>query len=260
MATSTTALRAPLLHLRPRAGILAAAAAAAATAIPPAPPRPPRRPYATTSSTSSSKAPPDPNKPILLEQPTKFVPPSHGSRRRGEWTMPRIYGRRWAGSDDGQVATAAGNNSRWYPGLMAPAGSWEHWFWHSRAVHTWITMGTLVSLAVSTFILNFTTNSPFRHELPENALFWQDPIEFVSRWRHVIRLHDEDRNKKLVEMRNRQADDALKRRQYMRAHGIETEGVLGKLIKSDDEEATAEKEEKVPVTKVGERMARSGGQ
>lgn len=72
-------------------------------------------------------------KPIVLEKPAKFNPPSHGSRLKRN-TLPKHYGP--------QLTTEeiAAQNKRHYPGMMAPEGSWSHWFWHSRLLHTFITM------------------------------------------------------------------------------------------------------------------------
>lgn len=80
--------------------------------------------FASTNSSS---------KPIVLEKPAKFNPPSHGSRLKKN-TTPKHYG---------PVLTAeeiSAQNKRHYPGMMAPKGSWSHWFWHSRILHTCITM------------------------------------------------------------------------------------------------------------------------
>lgn len=73
------------------------------------------------------------SKPIVLEKPLKFNPPSHGSRLRKN-TMPKHYG---------GVTTAeerAAQRIRSYPGIMAPEGTWSHWFWHSKSLHVFISM------------------------------------------------------------------------------------------------------------------------
>lgn len=74
-----------------------------------------------------------PSKPIVLEKPAKFNPPSHGSRLKKN-TIPRHYGPQLTKEE------IAVQNTRDYPGMMAPAGTWSHWFWHSRLLHTFITM------------------------------------------------------------------------------------------------------------------------
>lgn len=81
--------------------------------------------YASTADSSQ--------KPIVLEKPSKFNPPSHGSRLKKNST-PRHYGPQLT-KDEIDV-----QNTKHYPGMMAPQGSWSHWFWHSRLLHTFITM------------------------------------------------------------------------------------------------------------------------
>lgn len=34
----------------------------------------------------------------------------------------------------------AAQKQKSYPGLMAPEGTWTHFFWHSRMLHVFITM------------------------------------------------------------------------------------------------------------------------
>jgi hypothetical protein len=78
------------------------------------------------------------DKPIVLEKPLKFNPPSHGSRLRNK-TMPKYYG--------GVVTPEelAAQRQKSYPGMMAPEGTVAHFFWHSRMLHTCITLVRLYS-------------------------------------------------------------------------------------------------------------------
>lgn len=73
-------------------------------------------------------------KTIVLEKPAKFNPPSHGNRLPRGAPAPKYYGPQLTEAD------IAAQNARNYPGLMAPEGTWAHYFWHSRVLHTWITM------------------------------------------------------------------------------------------------------------------------
>lgn len=75
-------------------------------------------------------------KPIVLEKPLKFNPPSHGSRLKRNVT-PRHYGPQLTPEE------VAAQNQRFYPGVMAPEGTWSHWFWNSRLLHVFITMVSL---------------------------------------------------------------------------------------------------------------------
>lgn len=76
-------------------------------------------------------------KPIVLEKPEKFNPPSHGARLPKKNKRPEQF-QHYGGSlsaDD-----LAAQRRREYPGLPAPEGTWAHWFWRSRALHLSITM------------------------------------------------------------------------------------------------------------------------
>lgn len=72
-------------------------------------------------------------KPIVLEKPEKFNPPSHGARLPKK-TTPRHYG--------GPLTDEEANiqKRKEYPGLMAPKDTWAHWFWHSQGLHLFISI------------------------------------------------------------------------------------------------------------------------
>lgn len=72
------------------------------------------------------------SKPLVLEKPTKFNPPSHGARRRTE--APRYPGPQLSAEEK------AKQDTKKYPNMMPPEGSFMHWFLHNRAIHMWITM------------------------------------------------------------------------------------------------------------------------
>lgn len=88
---------------------------------------------ASSSSSSSTTAGKGPAKQIVLEKPEKFNPPSHGSRLPKR-TTPRHYG------GDLSAAEVQTQKKADYPGLMAPEGTWAHWFFHSRALHLFISL------------------------------------------------------------------------------------------------------------------------
>ena len=48
--------------------------------------------------------------------------------------MPKHYGPKLTSEE------VVEQGKKHYPGLMAPEGSWSHWFWHSKVLHTFITM------------------------------------------------------------------------------------------------------------------------
>lgn len=87
------------------------------------------RPLSTTAR-HLAKKPPAP-KPPILEKPTKFSPPSHPSRRTTK-QEPRHYG----GSLSKEELEA--QERRDYPTLMAPPGTWAHYFWTNKLIHVYI--------------------------------------------------------------------------------------------------------------------------
>lgn len=94
--------------------------------------------YASASSKGAKQAP---GKPIVLEQPTRFNPPSHGARLpRKDRPQQQHYGGSLS-SDE-----VASQRRREYPGLMAPRGTWAHWFWNSQGLHLSITLVSIHGL------------------------------------------------------------------------------------------------------------------
>lgn len=86
-------------------------------------------------ASASSKDPKAAGKPIVLEQPTRFNPPSHGARLpRKDRPRQQHYG----GSLSSEEISS--QRRREYPGLMAPQGTWAHWFWNSQGLHLSITL------------------------------------------------------------------------------------------------------------------------
>ena len=89
------------------------------------------------SSTSSSQ---NPNKPIVLEQPDKFRPPSHPSRLTSRRRAPAAYNQ---GTTAEEKET---QKTRTYPHMFPEKGSFMHWFLTDRWIHIWITMVRTYSL------------------------------------------------------------------------------------------------------------------
>lgn len=76
-----------------------------------------------------------PGKPIVLEQPTRFNPPSHGARLpRKDRPQQQHYG----GSLSSEEVSSQRRSE--YPGMMAPQGTWAYWFWNSQSLHLSITL------------------------------------------------------------------------------------------------------------------------
>ncbi len=96
----------------------------------------PRR-HASTSSGS----PPQPKK-IVLEQPDKFRPPSHASKRNARSTTA-MYGGGAAYNQGMSAAERAKSRQKSYPHMFPNEGTTMHWFLTTRWVHVTITMVSL---------------------------------------------------------------------------------------------------------------------
>ncbi|UNI19790.1 hypothetical protein JDV02_005944 [Purpureocillium takamizusanense] len=186
-------------------------------------------------STSNGGGAGKPHKPIVLEKPAKFNPPSHGSRLKRN-SMPRHYGPELTPDE------ISAQDKRDYPGLMAPQGSWAHWFWHSRILHTFITMGALLAMGLYTFFLNYAYNSPFKDLVPSISDLWAQPTYFFAQWKNVIVMHEKDKADKAREHRTRHLDDVAKRQYYMKTHGIEAKDPVTMVFGKDDNRTVDELE------------------
>ncbi|KAI9697181.1 MAG: hypothetical protein M1836_004745 [Candelina mexicana] len=104
---------------------------------------------------------------------------------------------------------------------MPPEGSFMYWFLTNRGIHMWITLSTLTSLAIYTFLTNFRLTSPFAHLLPPFSSFLSHPISFMSTWLEVYKLHTAHISAETAERRKRKVDDVVKRSEYRKAHGLD---------------------------------------
>ncbi|KAI8631039.1 hypothetical protein F5Y19DRAFT_43434 [Xylariaceae sp. FL1651] len=191
-------------------------------------------PKPTTTPTKPTVAPPaaDPSKPIVLEKPERFNPPSHGAR------LPRSTPKHYGGPMTTEEVQAQSKKS--YPGLPPPNDSWSHWFINSRAIHMVITLGTLTTLAVYTFAMNFKAKSPFADMIPPISEFPRHPFQYIGVCVDVLRMHEEHESALTAEKRRRRVEDVAKRNEYRKAHGLEstTGGLFGG--KAEMAEQTAE--------------------
>ncbi|EGX94184.1 hypothetical protein CCM_02455 [Cordyceps militaris CM01] len=185
--------------------------------------------YASSSSAAAD------GKPIVLEKPAKFNPPSHGSRLKSK-VLPKHY------SPPLSEVEVQARGQRNYPGMMAPAGSWQHWFWHSKLLHTLITMGTLLAMGICTFFMNYAYNSPYKELVPPTSALFSDPAYFFAAWKEVILSHEKNKALKAVEHRTRHLDDVAKRRYYMKVHGIEPKDPISMVFGKGEKLSEAEVE------------------
>ncbi|GAB7364377.1 hypothetical protein MBLNU230_g4920t1 [Neophaeotheca triangularis] len=172
-----------------------------------------------------------PPKPRVLEKPERFNPPSHPSR------LPR-KNRQYPGAPLSEHERQA-QKTRRYPNMMPPEGTLTHTILTNRNLHLYITLGILISLVLGTWFLDFLHNTPFKDQLPPNSMFWAHPFQFAGRYMQVYDLHVAWTSEQTAAMRKQKVEDAGKRREYRKAHGLEEEGskgFLGRWLKADEEE------------------------
>ncbi|KAI1257780.1 hypothetical protein MGN70_000824 [Eutypa lata] len=155
----------------------------------------------------------DPSKPIVLEKPERFNPPSHGKR------LPRSIPKHYGGAPTAEEAQS--RKTKQYPGLPPPDNTWSHWFINSRGVHMFITLGTLSSLALYTFATNFQAKSPYADLIPPLSELPRHPFQYAGVCVDVLRMHEEHESAVTAEKRRRRVDDVQKRNDYRKAHGLE---------------------------------------
>ena len=120
--------------------------------------------YVRFASNSSKGPGGSPDKPIVLEKPLKFNPPSHGSRLRKN-ILPKHYGPQMTPEE------LSAQNQKEYPGLMAPEGTWQHWFWHSRWLHVFISLVSSYMPQAPVRPTDHITNAQPLHREPSSP--WQ---------------------------------------------------------------------------------------
>ncbi|KAI0124892.1 hypothetical protein BJ170DRAFT_480250 [Xylariales sp. AK1849] len=179
-------------------------------------PQTPTPPAAAAAAAAAAPkvATPDPSKPIVLEKPERFNPPSHGSR------LPRSTPKHYGGPLSQEEVQS--QKKKEYPGMPPPENTWAHWFFNNRHIHMFITLGTLGSLAVYTFVARFNATSPYADMIPAISEFPSHPIDYIATCLEVLKLHEEHISAETAEMRRRKVDDVSKRNEYRKAHGLNT--------------------------------------
>ncbi|KAK5631267.1 hypothetical protein RRF57_006981 [Xylaria bambusicola] len=209
------------------------------------------KPTAQAVAPKTATAPPkvDPSKPLVLEKPERFNPPSHGSR------LPRSTPRHYGGSMTAEEVNL--QSQRTYPGLPPPPNTWSHWFINNRGIHMFITLGTLTSLALYTFAQNFKANSPFADMVPPISEFPRHPFQYIGVCLDVLRMHEEHESAQTAEKRRRKVEDVAKREEYRKAHGLEParSGFLGAKAAEPAPSSAGETVEDVPPAAVVETSA-----
>jgi hypothetical protein len=183
------------------------------------------RNFGTTTRRSAAAS--KPSKPLVLEKPTKFNPPSHPSRLRKP--RPQYPGPQLSAEE------IARQSAKKYPNMMPPEGTFMHWFLTNRSIHIYITLGTLFSMAGFTWLTNFKRTSKFADMLPNASDLFFHPIQWTRTVIEVLRLHTAAVAAESQERRKQKVDDVQKRAEYRKAHGLETEAFGGWTAKTDAE-------------------------
>ena len=106
--------------------------------------------------------------------------------------------------------------------------------------------GTLACLAVFVNLETFHRTSPVAHLLPERRYFLSHPLDYLSQYLTVYKMHVNQRSQATQAQRDRKMDDLQKRDRYRKAHGIEdTQYVFGfgrRLQKVEKREGEGEEE------------------
>ncbi|KAM7208631.1 hypothetical protein V8F20_001054 [Naviculisporaceae sp. PSN 640] len=158
-----------------------------------------------------------PKKPLVLEKPERFNPPSHGARLPKKGGLPKHYG---GGLSEAEFAK---QKTSQYPGMMAPEGTFEYKFWHNPWIHTVIALTALASLSFWTYTETFKAKSPYYDMVPSwSDIFWH-PITSTRQLIEVLQLNSAYEAAKAQEKRERKINDVAKRLTYRRAHGLPDE-------------------------------------
>ncbi|KAH6614869.1 hypothetical protein C7974DRAFT_402809 [Boeremia exigua] len=145
----------------------------------------------------------------VIPQPDKYRAPSHGKTiRRSDAGVGKVYGPKPTEEDRKRMATKK------YPNMMSPEGTFSHWFLNNRAIHTWITMGILVSLAVAAWYMDFMAKTVYAELVPDRREFLRHPVQSTKRFVEVYKMHMAQTSQVYSEQRLKKAEDVEKRKLY----------------------------------------------
>ncbi|MCJ1445487.1 MAG: hypothetical protein MMC23_005992 [Stictis urceolatum] len=163
--------------------------------------------------TQTRHASTNPPKPRVLEKPAKFNPPSHPQRLQRK--IPRHYG------PDLTAQERHVQQTKQYPAMMPPDGSWMRWFLTNRSIHMYITLSILASLTILTLSSEFKRTSPYASLLPTWGYLFTHPISGMAQVIDVYKQHTLHVSQEAAELRKKKLDDVRKRKAYRVAHGLE---------------------------------------
>ncbi|KAF2264483.1 hypothetical protein CC78DRAFT_568199 [Lojkania enalia] len=146
--------------------------------------------------------------PAILAQPDKYRPPSHGKRLPRSETVSKSYGPKLTEEDKHRMRTKK------YPNMMAPEGTFMHWFLHNKAIHSYITLGILVCLAIAAWYMDFMHKTIYGEMIPSTKEFLRHPIASTSRFIEIYKMQKAYDNEVYSQQRLRKYEDVQKRKQY----------------------------------------------
>jgi hypothetical protein len=84
--------------------------------------------------------------------------------------------------------------------------------------------------------MNFKMTSPFAHLLPSMDQLYSHPLDAISTWLTVYKMHTDHISAETAERRRKKTEDVQKRAAYRKAHGIDNDqGFGGWLAKGEQE-------------------------
>lgn len=95
-----------------------------------------------------------------------------------------------------------------------------------------------MALVVGIWFEDFIHNTPYRDLLPPNSMFFAHPITFLGRWAEVYNMHVQYTSQETAKRRRQKTDDAAKRAEYRKAHGLgpKSKGGFGLRLGKAEEE------------------------
>ena len=97
--------------------------------------------------------------------------------------------------------------------------------------------------------MSFLHTTIFRDQLPSSSDFFSHPLSSISRFFQVYKLHVAHESEKVAAKRRRKLDDAQKRKEFLKEHGVEPGFLTGtwmdKFGTVEGDQAKAAREGKV---------------
>lgn len=105
--------------------------------------------------------------------------------------------------------------------MMPAEGTFMHSFLTDRRVHLTITLSTLFFLAAYSMIGSFLHTTIYRDQLPPAKGLLSHPFKTLSQFFQVYKMHVAYETEQVAEKRRMKLEDAAKRKEFLREHGVE---------------------------------------